>query len=394
MQVTTDRLTGFTNYDSILNPFTGYYLTPTGEYAKKSRFTRDKFSGKKPKRPVRKLTPMSLDGISVVHTPMKPTSLPTDLLGHSVVISGDIARACASSFNPPFGMTIPGVDTTNYVNACLVGAHNKALEPDFDAPVFMAELLETLEMLANPIAGLRKFVSRKKSIKSFIELTTNQWLQYRYGIRPLLSDIDSIISTFEVSKHRYANVPRKSTDHVVVPVSDIITDSRYSPLSGLQIASRHRKTCTTTVTCSRYYNWTENVYGPLLNNNLQAGFGVIWELIPYSFVVDWFAGVGDWISTFRSDPRITHRGYSATIVTNYTYSCDVYAVRYASSDMRIPWVWLNNYSNYSYTIKRKTRTTNHSLPAWPVVNWDFNDIRHVADGLSLTFQQLSGKRKL
>lgn len=45
---------------------------------------------------------------------------------------------------------------------------------------------------------------------------------------------------------------------------------------------------------------------------LDDPLGLIWELTPYSFVVDWFLPVGQWLSSFRSIKGLTFQG-------GYTY---------------------------------------------------------------------------
>jgi hypothetical protein len=335
---------------------------------------------------------MTLDRVTQSVVPLSSPFRFNVTSSYALTIDGDIALVVCSKRDPSLGDGVVPLPP-NYAwlqNKLLVEAHNQALEPDFDTPLFLAELGETLSMLRNPLKAIKKFVKRKKSVKSLLEMTSSQWLQYRYGILPLLGDLDDACQAVTRSAHRYANVLRKSSAYDILPVSTTTVSDNRTLSNYVKFLGKVTVKDDITVTCSRYYLWSENVYTKLYGQNvsLASALGLVWELIPYSFVVDWFLGVGDYVATFRNDPRIVHKGYTATVKRTYSKTWVPTHVSYTG---KTSWKSIPSPGYYTWQIERKSRTT-PSLPAWPVVNWDFSNVLHIADGLSLLFQQITGKR--
>lgn len=352
----------------------------------RGRFYRDKFSGPRPKRPNLKLTDMTLDRVIIEDQPTASGTRVQVTPSFWIEVSGGLGRLGATKSNPPLGDGIPSLpNQQNVIDQLIIDAHNKALEPDFDVPMFLAELGETLSMLRNPLKGLKKFVRRKKSIGSFTEMLSDQWLQYRYGIKPLVSDIDKAATVVSAAQHRYANIIRKSSSYRETLNTKNVTTNNYIPWARFNQITSVIERNNVSVTCSRFYHWENNVYSPLLQGN---AIGLLWEMIPYSFVVDWFIGIGDFISTFRTNPLLHHLGYTCTVKQIYSKEFIPLSVAYPGYPFHALTI---DPGYYRWSIERKSRTR-PSLPAWPVVNWGFNDINHLVDGLALTFQQIIGKR--
>lgn len=145
----------------------------------------------------------------------------------------------------------------------------------FDAGTFVAELRETI-------------MSFKGLLRRFITLLTrpdfdkvvNAWLEFRYAWRPLYGDIQSFIKT--------VNRPRRK-----FPL--------YKERTGRSLTySEHTKTPMESDRYDLYVDLNVNVSarGNVYSKHAPAAFRVMplttaWELIPLSFVIDWFFSVGD-----------------------------------------------------------------------------------------------------
>lgn len=43
-----------------------------------------------------------------------------------------------------------------------------------------------------------------------------------------------------------------------------------------------------------------------------------WEIVPFSFVIDWFAGVGTWLTSLRDTNLEVEKSYATTVVERRT----------------------------------------------------------------------------
>jgi len=175
--------------------------------------------------------------------------------------------------------------------------------------VFTGELRESLRMIRSPARALRYGVSdylrhlkrvgptiAKRKRKSFVRDT---WLEYSFGWRPLISDLDSAIDAFyssKVTKPIFEMVKGSGRDK---RVKSFLTNQQASN-GGLIWAYDVEDTEEVFVQYRGVYRSTGNG----VSNSHHYGFKpaeflpTLWELIPYSFLVDYFTNVGDIISSW------------------------------------------------------------------------------------------------
>jgi hypothetical protein len=147
------------------------------------------------------------------------------------------------------------------------------------------DLVHTLLLSAiNPIRAIRKLIKSGK-----IRVIGDWWLQYRYGIMPIVYSIQDIVKT----------VDERSAIYRTARAFDGFNATLGPPA--------------TTETCfydTHFYNAVirgvgkERIEGSdlaRLHHRVQMNpLSTAWELVPFSFVVDWFVNVGDWISAQSS----------------------------------------------------------------------------------------------
>lgn len=137
-----------------------------------------------------------------------------------------------------------------------------------------------------------------------------RWLALQYGWLPLLSDIhgavsDSVTSLSrlspDLSVKRVLKVPYK---HPIGPV----TNATYGSLLP-----------TETIDKSFYgvkvrldYSVDNLVLSNLSNVGFLNPWLIAWELVPFSFVVDWLAPVGNWIEALDATQGLTFKGGTCT----------------------------------------------------------------------------------
>jgi hypothetical protein len=105
---------------------------------------------------------------------------------------------------------------------------------------------------------------------------------------------------------------------------------------------------------------------------------LIWERIPYSFVVDWFLPIGGWLSTLDADFGWTHRATCSTAFTRVKAQGTPYA-NPDSTNFEIQ----NNTSGFFEEAFRMYRSTGGPPPVGlPHFKNPFSST-HLANALSL-----------
>lgn len=152
----------------------------------------------------------------------------------------------------------------------------------------LAEVGKTLEMLKSPVSSWLTW-NRKFQLISAGLSTANAWLAYRYGVRPLISSVDGMIKEMRrnVKPTRQTTRAKVNDQGSVTITGGVDVDGHHTRWAGL-------KTETYEVRCMSIDEVAIDTWdqGGLSAKSLLT---LPWELVPYSFVVDWLANVGDYI---------------------------------------------------------------------------------------------------
>lgn len=130
------------------------------------------------------------------------------------------------------------------------------------------------------LAIVPKGVSAKRSL-------ANNWLEYSFGWKPLIEDIYNAADHLQNPIKSVRPTGSSRATHVTKSVSGSVPSGFWSIQSSF--GSRFAKMgCEVTIS-------NPNLY--LLNKlGLANPASVVWELIPFSFVVDWFTTMGEFLS--------------------------------------------------------------------------------------------------
>lgn len=244
-------------------------------------------------------------------------------MGQSVSIYRNIA--------PPGDIPLSWI---NYARDVLrTNAMNDLKDRQVNLAVSLAEMQQTVDMIANAGRALADMIScvRKRRCGNLKKRVgdfhfADAWLQYRYGWMPLLSDIFGLYEILRQylrgdMKRLYVKGRAQMQDdakvfHPETGYSGVFNFYPYGDCSTTyHSCSCERKIVYEGEYFARYrldavlkddiYNWLENtgITDPLL---------VLWELIPYSFVADWFANIGAWIDSINAYEGLIPLSYSFT----------------------------------------------------------------------------------
>lgn len=202
-------------------------------------------------------------------------------------------------------------------------AHADVLAPDFAGFVFLAELRESLHMLRNPLSSLEKALkkARRKVPKgqNLLDFMSDSWLAYRYGWRPLISDIDAAAKA--VDSYRKP-LPERHTARGYAQASKSLSETESSSISVWEIQKDIVKGTEASCRAGILYEYDgRNAFGTSYRDVPMA----IWETIPFSFVADWFVNFGDFIEAITPKLGVKVLGSWNTLKITNTSTVDLYA---------------------------------------------------------------------
>lgn len=192
----------------------------------------------------------------------------------------------------------------------------KIRDVDIDLGVALGEHRETAAFISSSISKVyRSYLKfRHGKISDALQILTgerndkwldipnvasNSWLAYSYGLRPLINDVYGAISVFEKKNKPY--VPVKTV--IAKDSFDLSTTSTYIA-SG---ATYSRTMAGKLKVVGKVSFMVENPLTKSLDSfGLLNPLNVAWELVPFSFVVDWFMPIGDIISNLVPPQGVSH----------------------------------------------------------------------------------------
>lgn len=194
------------------------------------------------------------------------------------------------------------------ISSAIAEACTKALssieQPTVEGLPFLAELRSTIQAVRNPLRGIGQAIDsykKKRGVRQVSKDLAGQHLSLIYGIMPAIRDVESTLDAISSLAKR---PPRKTARGTAQRSGSVNYTRAYN--DG-EVQGTINGTCTRTVTVRA---------GSLYSINLDLGFSrfgftisdvpsAAWELVPFSFVVDWFVDVGRVISAITPKVGIT-----------------------------------------------------------------------------------------
>jgi len=227
----------------------------------------------------------------------------------------------APNFDLGVSDLISGANIASAVSAASTSAWNKSAGHQADILVDIAEIGQLIRMLRDPIQStstfLRKIQSGRKGIKALkgddaIAYAEGLWLQYRFGIRPLVSSVQGVVKAMNKQIS-----PRRSTHRGSYSMS---TSSSSSALfAGGQTSFNYTIARSDEVNVRTGFIVEDSVsFAQALGVDASGMLSLPWELVPYSFVADWFTNVGTFLGALVPAMTKSPLGSWTTVIRKRT----------------------------------------------------------------------------
>jgi len=220
-------------------------------------------------------------------------------------------------------LSVPAPDAAMYDNV-VIKALASAKTADWDVLTFVGEFHDTVSLLKTTmerlfsfsykLAGIAKRREIKRSRRRKLPYSLRQairnfnqlWLEGRYGWRPLVYDIQSILKALR----------EKSNNPMARKSATIVQD-----ISAARSAEFHntdvKYICTTTRTGTCTYHavvFYKDMMGHIGANPVITAY----ELTRFSFVVDWFIDINSWLHAILPREGYTELGVSVSAKQDYS----------------------------------------------------------------------------
>jgi len=153
-------------------------------------------------------------------------------------------------------------------------------------------------------AFLNMFPSSRKEL-------ANNYLVYQYGIKPLLGDI--VGAAEHLAEYILKARPVKSNGHA----TKTFVDQTPYYYDGTGVRQK-----TVTVKIRVKYGSTFHIGNEMQRQAAQLGFtnpaNTVWELVPFSFVADWFLPIGDWLNNMSAYDGLDLKESYRTVFIEHT----------------------------------------------------------------------------
>lgn len=145
---------------------------------------------------------------------------------------------------------------------------------------------------------------------STVDSLSNLWLEYRYAMRPLVFEMTQAITALGASVAKGTRQTARGYDEDFTTSSGTWTID--NGLTAVTTGSYYKAT-RLSFRAGVLYDIEQDINGILALWGFDQPWETIWELTPFSFIVDWFFNIGDIISGWSEQASLRALGSWVTI---------------------------------------------------------------------------------
>lgn len=244
----------------------------------------------------------------------------------------------------------------------------------------IAERHQTFSLISDIAKRLAAIISLKKHALNNVTSgqLANDVLAFQFGVKPLLND------AYQAGK---ALARHSTSGNEIIEVRGVGngTDRKYAKWNRQTSEIFHRNV---TVTCKVSYVCEYRIINGTLDTLNKLGLinpaEIAWEVIPWSFAIDWFLPLGNYISSLSASAGLEFIRGTKTVTTTTTY--DNFVVYKTDPTTAYD---KDGYVHGSKSVETKVRTVLTSPPdlELPVFKNPYS-LNHLIDALALLRQKL------
>lgn len=234
----------------------------------------------------------------------------------------------------------------------------------------------------------RKIQKTRSTKGDMLNFAAGTWLEYTYGWKPLIQDVYTQAENLANYMAERSNVVRRARGSAKTKLDKFLVSSTagfgYPGKVTTRIVAERR--CSVVVR----YKVDSNQANLLNTFGIQNPAVVAWEVIPFSFVVDWFLPIGNYLESLTATMGLTFHGGTLATKTHYEISSTCEADGKTSPTFpKTTWTGAGS-GKQKKLVKNRVLLT--SFPSRPLPQLkDPRSFAHLASALSL-LQVIFGKR--
>jgi hypothetical protein len=257
----------------------------------------------------------------------------------------------------------------------LYALHERVRNKNVDIQTFLATISQTRNTLVECFGRIGKILLAAKKLRfktvlkeffggSSPKAVSDSYLLWQYGLKPLASDIDGMIKQLAEEFSSF------TIDDVIVPKK--LVAKRTIPWScGKPFAATGE--LEQSVIIEHKYKVRIKLTSDILKTVDQLGFNsplvTAWEIVPWSFAIDWFLPIGRWLNT-QTD--LIGLELVEVTRTEYVKMSSKFTLSIGGMDSSL-FVWSGNGGSWSSVITSCKRTSlPNALPAIPFPKFQSN----------------------
>lgn len=199
---------------------------------------------------------------------------------------------------PPVG--VRSALATEVANRAVVQARANISEADMLVFATAAEsrktvdsMLSILRRVRNISKGVRRLDVRRLRRELSLKELQDRYMEYRYALRPVYYDATNLLAAIEKQRGHMRKTYRGyaedgMSDSIVLPEASVYKShirGTWNKKYSYDVSARAGELCDVTV----------DALTPFGADRLPEA---IWELLPFSFIVDWFSNLGDVVAAY------------------------------------------------------------------------------------------------
>lgn len=282
--------------------------------------------------------------------------------------------AWGATISPSWAGAVPGAPDAN---AALTEALANARSRGFDLLTFLAEFRKTVELITHfrsrTLSRAEKVADRARKSSDPVTAFAETWLEARYGWRILAYDIAGIqesierLQSFRAPFVRGYGTRESSSTRTTYNAGVGSYWRSVSPSTGL-VADYGRVSILATQTYRRSVH-AAVILEAIIDDIIEIDpIVTAWEVVPFSFILDWFINVGDVLQAYSPFATENLLGACTTTRDEIITSCICVPGTYGNPSSG--WYYAPN-NNQVYELET-AKVTITRAPASPSATLSFN----------------------